>query len=43
MKDEIMVNYINVQKREKRNFVKAKEMIFNVEPGATPIPILYIE
>ena len=36
MKDEIMVNYINVQKREKRNFVKAKEMIFNVKPGATP-------
>ena len=28
-------------KREK--LVKAKEMIFNVEPGATPIPILYIE
>ena len=27
---------------EKRNFVKAKEMIFNVKPGATPRESKYL-
>ena len=35
MKDEITVNVMTVYKK-KRNSVKAKEMIFNVKPGATP-------